>query len=163
MKRVLTLVMALVLLLTAASFASAEEETIVIGSLQDISGGAMQAGLAMMQGAELAADEINANGGIVAPWFMNRMMAVVEAHPTAETITNAQMGALLSGFAYAFVLLAATLAGLVLLIVRWKRREFYLAPEQLPRGATRRAAFGNPGVITCIVVGTLGTLLMLFA
>ena len=31
MKRVLTLVMALVLLLTAASFASAEEETIVIG------------------------------------------------------------------------------------------------------------------------------------
>ena len=73
------------------------------------------------------------------------------------------MGALLSGFAYAFVLLAATLAGLVLLIVRWKRREFYLAPEQLPCGATRRAAFGNPGVITCIVVGTLGTLLMLFA
>lgn len=64
MKRVLTLVMALVLLLTAASFASAEEETIVIGSLQDISGGAMQSGLAMMQGAELAADEINANGGI---------------------------------------------------------------------------------------------------
>lgn len=106
---------------------------------------------------------INANGGIVAPWFMNRMMAVVEAHPTAETITNAQMGALLSGFAYAFVLLAATLAGLVLLIVRWKRREFYLAPEQLPRGATRRAAFGNPGTVTCIVVGTLGTLLMLFA
>ncbi len=106
---------------------------------------------------------INANGGIVAPWFMNRMMAVVEAHPTAETITNAQMGALLSGFAYAFLLLAATLAGLVLLIVRWKRREFYLAPEQLPHGAAGRAAFGNPGVITCIAVGTLGTLLMLFA
>ncbi len=66
-------------------------------------------------------------------------------------------------FAYAFLLLAATLAGLVLLIVRWKRREFYLAPEQLPRGAAGRAAFGNPGTVTCIAVGTLGTLLMLFA
>ncbi|PKU90192.1 CAAX amino protease family protein [Bifidobacterium pseudolongum subsp. globosum] len=105
---------------------------------------------------------INANGGIVAPWFMNRMMAVVEAHPTAETITNAQMGALLGGFAYAFVLLAATVAGLVLLIVRWKRREFYWAPEQLPRGAAGRAAFGNPGVITYVAIGALGTLAMLF-
>ena len=106
---------------------------------------------------------INANGGIVAPWFMNRLMGAIDANLTPDTLTGAQMGALIGGLTYSFVLLAATLAGLVLLIVRWKRREFYLAPEQLPRGATRRAAFGNPGVITCIVVGTLGTLLMLFA
>ena len=106
---------------------------------------------------------INANGGIVAPWFMNRLMGAIDANLTPDTLTGAQMGALIGGLTYSFVLLAATLAGLVLLIVRWKRREFYLAPEQLPRGATRRAAFGNPGVITCIAVGTLGTLLMLFA
>ncbi|UBY94251.1 CPBP family intramembrane metalloprotease [Bifidobacterium pseudolongum] len=106
---------------------------------------------------------INANGGIVAPWFMNRMMAAIDANLTPDTLTGAQMGALIGGLTYAFLLLAATLAGLVLLIVRWKRREFYLAPEQLPHGAAGRAAFGNPGVITCIAVGTLGTLLMLFA
>ena len=106
---------------------------------------------------------INANGGIVAPWFMNRLMGAIDANLTPDTLTGAQMGALIGGLTYSFVLFAATLAGLVLLIVRWKRREFYLAPEQLPRGATRRAAFGNPGVITCIAVGTLGTLLMLFA
>lgn len=106
---------------------------------------------------------INANGGIVAPWFMNRLMGAIDANPTPDTLTGAQMGALIGGLAYAFVLLAATLAGLVLLIVRWKRREFYLAPEQLPRGGAWRAAFGNPGVITFVVVGTLGTLLMLFS
>lgn len=106
---------------------------------------------------------INANGGIVAPWFMNRLMGAIDANLTPDTLTGAQMGALIGGLTYSFVLLAATLAGLVLLIVRWKRREFYLAPEQLPRGATRRAAFGNPGIVTCIAVGTLGTLLMLFA
>lgn len=106
---------------------------------------------------------INANGGIVAPWFMNRLMGAIDANLTPDTLTGAQMGALIGGLTYSFVLLAATLAGLVLLIVRWKRREFYLAPEQLPRGAAGRAAFGNPGIVTCIAVGALGTLLMLFA
>lgn len=106
---------------------------------------------------------INANGGIVAPWFMNRLMGAIDANLTPDTLTGAQMGALIGGLTYSFVLFAATLAGLVLLIVRWKRREFYLAPEQLPRGAAGRAAFGNPGIVTCIAVGALGTLLMLFA
>ncbi|WP_129900564.1 CPBP family intramembrane glutamic endopeptidase [Bifidobacterium pseudolongum] len=106
---------------------------------------------------------INTNGGIVAPWFMNRLMGAIDANLTPDTLTGAQMGALIGGLTYSFVLLAATLAGLVLLIVRWKRREFYLAPEQLPRGAAGRAAFGNPGIVTCIAVGALGTLLMLFA
>lgn len=64
MKKLLSLVLALALVLSVASFASAEEEYIVIGGIQDMSGPAMQSGLAMHQGTELAVEEINAAGGI---------------------------------------------------------------------------------------------------
>ena len=63
MKKLVALVMALVMVLSVASFASAEEY-ITIGAFQDLSGSAVQAGLAMHQGAQLAVDEINAAGGI---------------------------------------------------------------------------------------------------
>lgn len=63
MKKLLAMVMALALVLSVASFASAEEY-IVIGGIQDMSGGAMQSGLAMHQGTELAVEEINNAGGI---------------------------------------------------------------------------------------------------
>ena len=64
MKKILAMVLALAMLVCAASFAAAQEEYIVIGGIQDMSGAAMQSGLAMHQGTELAVEEINAAGGI---------------------------------------------------------------------------------------------------
>ena len=64
MKKILVMVLALAMLVCAASFAAAQEEYIVIGGIQDMSGAAMQSGLAMHQGTELAVEEINAGGGI---------------------------------------------------------------------------------------------------
>ena len=64
MKKILSLVLALAMVLSVCAVASAEQEYIVIGGIQDMSGPAMQAGLAMHQGTELAVEEINAAGGI---------------------------------------------------------------------------------------------------
>lgn len=49
---------------TSSDAATSSEGTIVIGGLQDLSAGAATAGVAMHRGAEVAAAEINAAGGI---------------------------------------------------------------------------------------------------
>lgn len=65
MKKFLAVAMILALALSATPFfALAEEDVIVIGGIQDLSGKAAQAGLAMHQGTELAVEAINAEGGI---------------------------------------------------------------------------------------------------
>lgn len=65
MKKILAMVLTLAMLVSVAAFAVAEQaEYIVIGGIQDMSGAAMQSGLAMHQGTELAVEEINAAGGI---------------------------------------------------------------------------------------------------
>lgn len=65
MKKVLSfiLVLAVVLSLMPVTLA-AEAEEIVIGGIQDLSGKAVQSGLAMHQGTQLAVDAINEAGGI---------------------------------------------------------------------------------------------------
>lgn len=65
MRRLFTvlLVLALVVSFVPAGLAAAQEE-IVIGGIQDLSGKAVQSGLAMHQGTQLAVDAINEAGGI---------------------------------------------------------------------------------------------------
>lgn len=53
---------------------------------------------------------------------------------------------------YVMVLLALTIAGIVLLIVRRKSWEFYTAPEELPAGCVTRMAYGNIGTISYLLL-----------
>lgn len=64
MKKLLALMLILALTIPVFSLAMAQEDVIVIGGLQDLSGKAVQSGLAMHQGTELAVAAINDAGGI---------------------------------------------------------------------------------------------------
>ena len=45
-----------------------------------------------------------------------------------------------------------TIAGVVLLIAKRRAFEFYVTPEQLPKGLGGQVAFGNPGMVVYIAV-----------
>ena len=57
---------------------------------------------------------------------------------------------------------AVILAGFVLLIRNFRKAEFYIAPEELPRGTGARTVYGNVGMITFIVLTVLLTAISLF-
>ncbi|HRL70033.1 MAG TPA: hypothetical protein PLJ01_07550, partial [Bifidobacterium adolescentis] len=52
--------------------------------------------------------------------------------------------------------------GFVLLIRNFRKAEFYIAPEELPRGTGARTVYGNVGMITFIVLTVLLTAISLF-
>src|SRR5579859_8188145 len=62
MKRAALVVVASML---AAAFARAEEPTVRVGAIEDLTGPTARYGIAIKSGFELAADEINARGGIL--------------------------------------------------------------------------------------------------
>ena len=65
MKKFFSLMLALTMVLTMASFATAEESaTLHVGVIGPMTGAAAVYGLAVARGAQIAADEINAAGGI---------------------------------------------------------------------------------------------------
>lgn len=57
---------------------------------------------------------------------------------------------------------AVILAGFVLLIRNFRKAEFYIAPEELPRGTGARTVYGNVGMVTFIVLTVLLTAISLF-
>lgn len=65
MKKVCSMVLALIMALSMASFAAADDAvTLKVGIIGPMTGGAAVYGLAVARGAEIAAEEINARGGI---------------------------------------------------------------------------------------------------
>ncbi len=64
MKKVLSLVLMLAMLITASAAFASGSETINVGCLQDISGPTSSLGNMVRAGAQWAVDEINANGGV---------------------------------------------------------------------------------------------------
>lgn len=83
MKKVLSLILALAMLLTAASVALAESATINVGCLQDISGPTSSLGNMVTAGAQWAVDEINAAGGV------NGQMINLIVYDTKGDVTEA--------------------------------------------------------------------------
>ena len=54
------------------------------------------------------------------------------------------------------------LVGFVLLIRNFRKAEFYIAPEELPRGVRAKTVYGNVGMVTFIVLTVLLTAISLF-
>jgi membrane protease YdiL (CAAX protease family) len=101
---------------------------------------------------------VNFNGGIVAPWVMRQidpklLDALQAGGSSQETLDRLQgLGAAsVTGLGvaavYGLAMMSLLAAGIVLLIIRRRRVEFYVAPEELPRGMRARTALWNVGMI----------------
>ena len=101
---------------------------------------------------------INFNGSVLAPWVLSQVD--LEALATTDTTDPAAAQALLeqngagmmlvSG--YGLLLIALSIAGVVLLITKRRTFEFYTTPEQLPKGLGGQTAFGNSGMVIYIAM-----------
>lgn len=101
---------------------------------------------------------VNFNGSVLAPWVLSQVdleaLATTDTtDPAAAQALLAQNGAgmmLVSG--YGLLLIALSIAGLVLLVTKRRTFEFYTTPEQLPKGLGGQTAFGNPGMVIYIAM-----------
>lgn len=115
---------------------------------------------------------INFNGGVLAPWILTRV-DLDQLDKVSQAAENGNVAAMeqwasqnATGLAIMLVYFllygAVILAGFVLLIRNFRKAEFYIAPEELPRGTGARTVYGNVGMITFIVLTVLLTAIGLF-
>lgn len=115
---------------------------------------------------------INFNGGVLAPWVLTRV-DLDQLEKVSEAAENGNAAAMeqwasqnATGLAIMLVYFllygAVILAGFVLLIRNFRKAEFYIAPEELPRGTGARTVYGNVGMVTFIVLTVLLTAISLF-
>lgn len=115
---------------------------------------------------------INFNGGVLAPWVLTRV-DLDQLDKVSQAAENGNVAAMeqwasqnATGLAIMLVYFllygAVILAGFVLLIRNFRKAEFYIAPEELPRGTGARTVYGNVGMITFIVLTVLLTAISLF-
>lgn len=115
---------------------------------------------------------INFNGGVLAPWILTRV-DLDQLDKVSQAAENGNVAAMeqwasqnATGLAIMLVYFllygAVILVGFVLLIRNFRKAEFYIAPEELPRGTGARTVYGNVGMITFIVLTVLLTAISLF-
>lgn len=115
---------------------------------------------------------INFLGGVVAPCINNGMQSLDSALPGAPEsfrfsmelyggeLRRAAAWICASGL-YSMIYMGMTIAGLVLLIQNWKKAQFQVGPEELPRQLRRKVVYGNPGVILFLVATGIMTVVTL--
>lgn len=115
---------------------------------------------------------INFNGGVLAPWILTRV-DLDQLDKVSQAAENGNVAAMeqwasqnATGLAIMLVYFllygAVILAGFVLLIRNFRKAEFYIAPEELPRGVRAKTVYGNVGMVTFIVLTVLLTAISLF-
>jgi len=112
---------------------------------------------------------INLNGSVLAPLMLKQ----IDPRILSGTISEAEIMSMVQGgsgmrglsimMLYGMVMLGLLIAGIVLLIVKRRNWEFYLAPEELPTGLKVRTTYGNPGVVIYILLTVGLTVWMLLA
>jgi membrane protease YdiL (CAAX protease family) len=109
---------------------------------------------------------INFMGGVIAPALLGlldpEVIAAFEAGTAVPGDVMLLLPAILAILSYSFVLMGAVIAGLVLLIVRWKKRQFAPTSRELPVGTSRKIVYLNPGMICFTVFCTVMIILTLF-
>ena len=112
---------------------------------------------------------INLNGSVLAPLMLKQ----IDPRILSGTISEAEIMSMVQGgsgmrglsimMLYGMVMLGLLIAGIVLLIVKRRNWEFYLAPEELPTGLKVRTTYGNPGVVIYLLLTVGLTIWMLLA
>lgn len=103
---------------------------------------------------------INFLGSVVGPFFSDWS----DAHSAALDAGDVSGPELVVGVAamlYILLYLVAVVAGVVLLIVKCRRLEFYVTPAQLPKGTACSCAFVNAGMGVFITLTVFGMVLAL--
>jgi membrane protease YdiL (CAAX protease family) len=107
---------------------------------------------------------INFMGSVIAPLLLKMVNLELLASP--ETATAEQIMQMLPGMlaylGYAFLLLGSSIAGLVLIIVRWKKAQFKPASQQLLPGTGTAIICRSPGMICFTVFCLIMIVLALF-
>lgn len=101
---------------------------------------------------------INFNGGVLAPWVVSHLQASTlraafsgSVQGSANAMAQDGVG-LVVVLLYGLVMLGLIIAGIVLLITRRRRIEFYRSPEELPVGMRARTVLLNPGVVAYVLL-----------
>lgn len=109
---------------------------------------------------------VNFMGSVIAPFLLSLLDFDAIAATEAGTATTAQimqvLPAMLAYLAYFFLYMCAVIAGLVLLIIRWKKRQFCPASHELPVGTAGKIVYWNPGMICFMVFCLVSIVLALF-
>lgn len=115
---------------------------------------------------------INFNGAVLAPWILSLLPDAfwqgVDAVGASQNPVGAEAALLASVdptaltviVVYSLAILALTIAGLVLLIVRRRSFHFYETPLQLPRGGQGRAIYSTPGVVIYVLLSLFLTFVL---
>ncbi|WP_399552260.1 lysostaphin resistance A-like protein [uncultured Bifidobacterium sp.] len=110
---------------------------------------------------------INLNGSVVAPWIVSllgkRVLESLDSSSLAgvEAAIEANGSGVAAYMAYALVMMALVVLGIVFLVRDRRRIEFYPAPLELPRGLRLRTALLNPGMVTYMVLCVTVTAIVL--
>ncbi len=111
---------------------------------------------------------LNFNGGVLVPWiFANMDFDSLEA--AQRNIENGQidassqwisqnMGSMTAFCVYFLAYFVLIVVGTILLIRERRNFEFYIAPEELPKGMRVKAVLGNVGAILFVLITVGGTL-----
>ena len=106
---------------------------------------------------------VNTLGSVVAPAISSGLdlEALQAVDPNDAAAVAALVPQLMPLLFYGLAMLAASVAGLVVLCVQLRRLHFDPAPQELPRGAKVKTAFLNPGMLL-FVAGTLVLIALTF-
>ena len=109
---------------------------------------------------------INFLGSVVAPLLLSLVdldaLTSLETGALAAEEMLAMLPGMLAYLGYLLVYLGCVIAGLVLLILRWKKRSFQASTQELPAGAAFRGVYVNAGVISFAAFCLLMIVLALF-
>jgi membrane protease YdiL (CAAX protease family) len=107
---------------------------------------------------------INFMGAVIAPALLN--MLDLELLTSVDTLDVDQLMEMLPGLllylGYSLLYLGGVIAGLVILIIRWKKRTLLPADQELEPGTAGKAVYLNLGVVLFTVFCLIMTVLALF-
>lgn len=110
---------------------------------------------------------INFMGSVIAPLLLRVLdletLSALESGQADLTLLLQILPGLLLYLAYSLVLMGSVIGGFVLLMIRWKKREFSPAAQELPEGTERKTVYRNWGMILFIVFCSLMIVISLFS
>ncbi len=106
---------------------------------------------------------INFVGSVVAPWFLSNLdPRILTGEITDLTLLMDQLPFMALYMLYSGLLMIVSIAGLVLLISRWKKRQFFPAPQELPSGIRAKTVLLRPSMILFVLFCIINIVLALF-